>query len=112
MQKPWMDHYAKRLIKICHERGAYAIGGMSAFTPGKTPELRAKQTAKVSPDKANEFAIGHDGCWVSHPYFITHALAEFKREQQLERLLPEFPRYPDILPRGEEPRSQTRLHRG
>ena len=105
MQKPWMDNYAKRLIKICHERGAYAIGGMSAFTPGKTPELRAQQTAKVSADKANEFAIGHDGCWVSHPYFITHALAEFKCEQQLERLLPEFPRYPDILPRGEEPRT-------
>jgi malate synthase len=105
MQKPWMDHYARRLIKICHERGAHAIGGMSAFTPGKTPELREKQTAKVAADKANEFAMGHDGCWVSHPYFIPHALAQFKRPEQTDRLLPEFDRYPDILPRGEEPRT-------
>ncbi|PTX91228.1 malate synthase [Opitutus sp. ER46] len=105
MQKPWMDAYAKRLIKICHERGAYAIGGMSAFTPGKTPELRQRQTAKVTADKGHEFSIGHDGCWVSHPYFITYALAEFKAEHQLDRMLPEVSRYPDILPRGEEPRS-------
>ncbi|HVX56819.1 MAG TPA: hypothetical protein VHA37_03740 [Candidatus Saccharimonadales bacterium] len=105
MQKPWMDNYARRLIKICHERGAHAIGGMSAFTPGKTPEVRDKQTAKVAADKANEFRIGHDGCWVSHPYFIPHALAQFKRKQQTDRLLPEFDRYPDILPKGEGPRT-------
>lgn len=105
MQKPWMDNYAKRLIKICHERGAYAIGGMSAFTPGKTPELREKQTAKVAADKANEFAIGHDGCWVSHPYFIPHALAQFTQPHQTERTLPEVDRYPDILPKGEDPRT-------
>lgn len=105
MQKPWMDNYARRLIKICHERGAHAIGGMSAFTPGKTPELREKQTAKVAADKGYEFEIGHDGCWVSHPYFIPHALAQFKSERQTERLLPEFDRYPDILPQGEGPRT-------
>ena len=103
MGKPWMDNYAKRLIKICHERGAYAIGGMSAFTPGRTAELREKQMAKVMADKANEFAIGHDGCWVSHPFFIGPALGQFTREHQTDRLLPEFPRYPDILPRGESP---------
>lgn len=105
MQKPWMDNYAKRLIKICHERGAYALGGMSAFTPGKTLEARQQQTAKVTADKANEFAIGHDGCWVSHPYFITSAMAQFKRPDQTDRLLPEFDRYADLLPRGEGPRT-------
>ncbi|MDD2763164.1 MAG: hypothetical protein PHE83_04210 [Opitutaceae bacterium] len=109
MQKPWMDNYAKRLIKICHERGAYAIGGMSAFTPGKTAELREKQTAKVLADKANEFAIGHDGCWVSHPYFIGPAMARFPKPDQLERTLPEGERYPDILPRGEQPRTLAGL---
>lgn len=35
MTKPWMENYAKRVIKICHERGALAMGGMSAFTSGK-----------------------------------------------------------------------------
>lgn len=105
MQKPWMESYARRLIKICHERGAYAIGGMSAFTPGKSAELREAQTAKVAHDKAREAALGHDGCWVSHPYFITHALAQFPRESQLDEVQPQFDRYPDLLPRGEEPRT-------
>jgi malate synthase len=100
MSKPWMDQYAKRLIKICHSRGAMAIGGMSAFTPGKDPELRKKQTAKVRADKKNEHDIGHDGCWVSHPYFITSALECFPENNQLERTLPEQDKYPDLLPKG------------
>lgn len=105
MQKPWMDNYAKRLIKICHERGAYAIGGMSAFTPGKTDEARERQTARVTADKGYEFSIGHDGCWVSHPYFIGPALAEFKRDHQTDVLQADFDRCPVLLPRGEEPRT-------
>ena len=100
MSKPWMDQYAKRLIKICHSRGAMAIGGMSAFTPGKDAELRKEQTAKVKADKENEFNIGHDGCWVSHPYFITPALACFPEQNQLECTLPNQDKYPDILPQG------------
>lgn len=100
MSKPWMDQYAKRLIKICHSRGAMAIGGMSAFTPGKDPELRKQQTAKVLADKKNEHDIGHDGCWVSHPYFITSALECFPEENQLDRTLPDQDKYPDLLPQG------------
>lgn len=100
MSKPWMDQYAKRLIKICHSRGAMAIGGMSAFTPGKDSELREKQTAKVYADKKNEHDIGHDGCWVSHPYFITSALECFPEDNQLERVLPNQDKYPDLLPQG------------
>lgn len=101
MQKYWMDNYAKRLIKICHSRGAFAIGGMSAFTPGNTDELRAEQTAKVTADKGYEAAIGHDGCWVSHPYFIGPALAEFKKDNQLSRTLDDFDKYPDLIPCSE-----------
>ena len=100
MSKPWMDQYAKRLIKICHSRGAMAIGGMSAFTPGKNSELRKKQTAKVLADKKNEHDIGHDGCWVSHPYFITSALECFPEDNQLDRTLPNQDKYPDLLPMG------------
>ncbi|MFW6348591.1 MAG: malate synthase A, partial [Cyclonatronaceae bacterium] len=101
MQKYWMDNYARRLIKICHSRGAFAIGGMSAFTPGSTDELRAEQTAKVTADKGYEAAIGHDGCWVSHPYFIGPALAEFKKDNQLSRTLDDFDKYPDLIPCSE-----------
>lgn len=105
MSKYWMDNYAKRLIKICHERGAYAIGGMSAFTPGSDPSIRASQIEKVRNDKQNEFDIGHDGCWVSHPFFITDAINCFKKENQLERKLPEFPRYPELIMKGGGPRT-------
>lgn len=70
MTKYWMENYAKRVIQICHTRGAFAMGGMSAFTPGTDAELREEQTRKVMEDKRREAQWGHDGCWVSHPYFI------------------------------------------
>ena len=100
MQKFWMDNYAKRLIKICHEHGAFAIGGMSAFTPGSNEDQRQEQTNKVLQDKKNEFSIGHDGCWVSHPYFIGPALAAFPKKNQVDELLPEMDRYPDLIMDG------------
>jgi malate synthase len=109
MHKYWMDNYAKRLIKICHSRGAFAIGGMSAFTPGNSPEIRETQTAKVTADKANEAAIGHDGCWVSHPYFIRYALKQFKKDNQLDVLLEDFDKYPDLLPVSARPKSEDGL---
>ena len=83
MTKPWMDNYAKLLIKTCHKHGAFAMGGMSAFTPGQDAETRKIQTEKVIADKNREATIGHDGCWVSHPYFITLAKAQFKKINQL-----------------------------
>lgn len=109
MHKYWMDNYARRLIKVCHSRGAFAIGGMSAFTPGSTPEIRDTQTSKVAADKANEAAIGHDGCWVSHPYFISHALAQFKHDNQLHMKLDDFDKYPDLLPVSEQPKTEQGL---
>lgn len=103
MIKPWMENYAKRVIKICHQRGAFGMGGMSAFTPGKTAELRKEQTQKVLTDKKREADWGHDGCWVSHPYFIGPAMLAFTKENQLDRKLDEFDKYADILPVGEGP---------
>lgn len=103
MEKPWMENYAKRVIKICHERGAFAMGGMSAFTPGKTPELREEQASRVRKDKEREALWGHDGCWVSHPYFIDIAMDAFKSDNQLEKTLPEFDKYSDVLPKGVGP---------
>lgn len=103
MEKPWMENYAKRIIQICHTRGAFAMGGMAAFTPGKTPELREEQTKKVREDKRREFLWGHDGCWVSHPYFIGIAMEAFEKDNQLNKTLREFDKYSDVLPRGEGP---------
>ena len=98
MSKPWMKNYAKRLIKICHSHGAMAIGGMSAFTPGQSFEQRLIQRQKVVQDKNNEALLGHDGCWVSHPYFIKPAIEQFKQDNQLEVLLEDFTKYPDLIP--------------
>jgi len=109
MSKFWMSNYAKRLIKICHSHGAMAIGGMSAFTPGKDETQRLAQTNKVIADKKNEAFIGHDGCWVSHPYFIKPALDQFKQDNQLQRLLAEFDKYPNLIPKSEGPNTLAGL---
>ena len=105
MTKPWMDNYAKLLIKTCHKHGAFAMGGMSAFTPGQDAETRKIQTEKVIADKNREATIGHDGCWVSHPYFITLAKAQFKKTNQLDVLLSEFSSEPDLLPQASGPKT-------
>ncbi|MFN8369259.1 MAG: hypothetical protein U0T83_01405 [Bacteriovoracaceae bacterium] len=109
MSKPWMENYAKRIVKICHARGAYGMGGMSAFTPGKTPEIREAQTQKVFQDKQNEFNSGHDGCWVSHPYFITYALKAFPKENQLDVKLDNFDKYSDLIPNSKGDKTLTGL---
>ena len=105
MTKPWMDNYAKLLVKTCHKHGAFAIGGMSAFTPGQDAESRKIQTEKVITDKSREASLGHDGCWVSHPYFIGLAKAQFKNKNQLNVLLTDFPAEPDLLPKSEGPKT-------
>jgi malate synthase len=102
MARPWMENYAKRVIKICHDRGAFAMGGMAAFTPGKSKELREEQTAKVMADKKREADWGHDGCWVSHPYFIGTAMEAMNFENQLSKKI-NFDKYSDILPRSDGP---------
>ncbi len=108
LTRPWMKAYAESLIRICHSHGAFAMGGMAAFTPGASPERRQEQTAKVVEDKRFEAALGHDGCWVSHPYFISPALAAFERRNQLD-VIPELPQRPDLLPQGTGPRTLAGL---
>ncbi|HIG75138.1 MAG TPA: malate synthase A [Bacteroidetes bacterium] len=109
MNRPWMEAYARQLVRVCHRHGALAMGGMAAFTPGRDPETREAQTAKVVQDKEFEAGIGHDGCWVSHPYFIGPALAPFERAlngapNQLAAGL-DAPERPDLLPVGTGPRT-------
>lgn len=109
MNRPWMSDYAKRLIKVCHKHGAFAMGGMAAFTPGRDAETRKEQTAKVVLDKEFEAGIGHDGCWVSHPYFIGPAMKPFleklgDKQNQLD-VDPDIDMQPDLLPQGGGPRT-------
>jgi malate synthase len=108
MQCPWMRDYALNLIRACHRHGAFAMGGMAAFTPGSSAGQRQAQIDKVVADKRWEADIGHDGCWVSHPFFIGPALSAFERDQQLD-VVPELAAQPDLLPVGGGPRTADGL---
>lgn len=71
------------MIKICHKRGAPAIGGMSAVIPIKD-DLNANRAvmAKVQADKLREVKDGHDGTWVAHPGLIPIAKEIFDKHMQ------------------------------
>ncbi len=95
MTVPFMRAYTELLVKTCHKRGAFAIGGMSAFIPNRRdPELTALAFEKVSADKKREAGDGFDGTWVAHPDLIPVAQAEFDavlgdRPNQIDRQRPE-----------------------
>jgi malate synthase len=67
MNQPFLNAYSRLLIKTCHRRGAFAMGGMAAFIPSKDPEENKKVTEKVMADKLLETQNGHDGTWIAHP---------------------------------------------
>jgi malate synthase len=87
MTAPFMRAYTKLLVRTCHRRGAHAMGGMAAFIPSRRDdELNERALAKVREDKQREADDGFDGSWVAHPDLVPVALAEFERENQLDRL--------------------------
>ncbi|MFL6731307.1 MAG: malate synthase A [Sphingomicrobium sp.] len=78
MDKAFLAAYSLRLVSTCHRRGAFAMGGMSAFIPVKGDEA-ANQGAleKVRADKLREVDNGHDGTWVAHPALVPVAMEAF-----------------------------------
>ena len=88
----FLRSYSQLLIKTCHRRGAYAIGGMAAQIPIKNdPQANERALAKVRADKEREVRDGHDGTWVAHPGLVPLAMEIFDEHMpganQLERLL-------------------------
>ncbi len=84
MSTPWLAAYSRRLIEVCHRRGAHAMGGMAAQIPIRDdPEANAAALALVVADKEREARAGHDGTWVAHPALVPVARAVF------DRLMPE-----------------------
>jgi malate synthase len=86
--------YSKLLIKTCHRRGAFAMGGMAAQIPIKNdPAANEAALAKVRADKEREAGDGHDGTWVAHPGLVPVAMEIFDRlmptPNQLHRKLEE-----------------------
>jgi malate synthase len=106
MDKAFLAAYSLRLIDTCHRRGAFAMGGMSAFIPVKGDE-RANQAAmdKVRADKLREVTNGHDGTWVAHPALVPVALEAFEAMTGPNQLS----KRPDHVPGRDE---MLELHKG
>ncbi len=91
MEAPFLRAYTQLLIKTCHRRGAFAMGGMAAQIPIKDdPEGNANAMSKVRADKLREVREGHDGTWVAHPGLVSIAKQVFDEgmptPNQLRRL--------------------------
>src|SRR5437763_8541 len=95
MTVPFMRAYTELLVKTCHKRSAFALGGMAAFIPNRRdPAVTETALAKVRDDKKREATDGFDGTWVAHPDLVETAMSEFdralgKRPNQLDRQRPE-----------------------
>ncbi len=71
MTAPFMRAYALLLVKTCHKRKAFAMGGMAAQIPIKNdPAANDAALAKVRADKEREASDGCDGTWVAHPGLV------------------------------------------
>src|ERR1043166_1527360 len=80
MTVPFMRAYCLNVIKVCHRRGAHAMGGMAAQIPIKSdPAANEAALAKVLADKEREAGDGHDGTWVAHPGLVPVALQAFDK---------------------------------
>lgn len=79
MDKEFLNAYSQLLVRTCHQRGALAMGGMSAFIPAKDPAEMERVTAKVIEDKERESRNGHDGTWVAHPALVDLAMSVFDK---------------------------------
>ena len=95
MTAPFMRAYTELLVKTCHRRGAFAMGGMAAVVPNRNdPEVTAAAFDKVRADKTREVNDGFDGSWVAHPDLVPVCQEVFDavlgdRPNQLERQRPE-----------------------
>jgi malate synthase len=80
MTSHFLRSYSQLVIKTCHKRGCFAMGGMAAAIPVKNDE--AKNNAAfdaVRKDKEREATDGHDGTWVAHPALVPVAMEVFDR---------------------------------
>jgi malate synthase len=95
MTVPFVRAYTELLVKTCHRRGTFAMGGMAAFIPSrKDADVNRIALQKVREDKEREARDGFDGTWVAHPDLVDVATECFDavlgdRPNQLGRQRPE-----------------------
>ncbi len=71
MDRHFLQSYMSLVVKTCHRRGTFAMGGMAAQIPIKNDEDRNRAALeKVRRDKEREARAGHDGTWVAHPGLV------------------------------------------
>jgi malate synthase len=91
MTVPFMRAYTELLVRTCHRRGTFAMGGMAAFIPSrKDAEANRVALEKVREDKVREANDGFDGTWVAHPDLVEVATECFdevlgERSNQIDR---------------------------
>jgi malate synthase len=92
-----MRAYTELLVRTCHDRGAFAMGGMAALIPSRRdPAANERAIRAVREDKRREAGDGFDGTWVAHPDVVAAATEEFDavlgaRPNQLDRLRLDVP---------------------
>jgi malate synthase len=80
MGEAFLGNYASLLVRTCHRRGAFAMGGMAAQIPIKNDKVANDAAfAKVKADKEREVREGYDGTWVAHPDLVPVAKEVFDR---------------------------------
>ncbi|HEU0225119.1 MAG TPA: malate synthase A [Steroidobacteraceae bacterium] len=80
MTSHFLRSYSQLVIRTCHRRGAFAMGGMAAQIPIKgDPQANEQALARVRADKEREAGDGHDGTWVAHPGLVGIAREVFDR---------------------------------
>ncbi len=110
MDKAFLAAYSLRLVATCHRRGAFAMGGMSAFIPVKGDEAaNAGALEKVRADKLREVGNGHDGTWVAHPALVPVAAEVFTRiaPNQLSKMPEHIPGRDEMLQLHEGVRTEA-----
>jgi malate synthase len=111
MDKAFLAAYSLRLIATCHRRGAFAMGGMSAFIPVKGDEAKTRAALqKVREDKLREVGNGHDGTWVAHPALVPVAMEAFEAmhgPNQLSKMPEHVPGRDEMLELHEGARTEA-----
>jgi malate synthase len=110
MDKAFLAAYSLRLVATCHRRGAFAMGGMSAFIPVKGDEAaNAGALEKVRADKLREVSNGHDGTWVAHPALVPVAAEVFASiaPNQLSKMPSDIPGREEMLELHEGVRTEA-----
>jgi malate synthase len=103
MSVPFMRAYTELLVRTCHRREAFAVGGMAAFIPSrKDAKVNEIALTKVREDKVREAGDGFDGTWVAHPDLVPVAMEVFdgvlgERPNQIDRKREDVQVTPDQL---------------